>query len=93
MCREGPLCGQSADILCDLRNRQPAPDICAETDLFVDNLQTNRVTAATANLLPPRLRMMLNAGAFTPRIGRLGTRPPPALEDYPVGDEEVESQV
>ncbi|KAG1671483.1 hypothetical protein FOA52_003141 [Chlamydomonas sp. UWO 241] len=47
-------------------------EIVDETDMYVDNLQTNRVGGANTGSLPPRLRIMLNAGAFTPRIGRLG---------------------
>ena len=48
-------------------------EIVDETDMFVDNLQTSRVNASKlAGGLPPRLRVMLDRGAFTPRIGRLG---------------------
>lgn len=69
-------------------------EIVDETDMFVDNLQTNRVSGAHTSSLPPRLRIMLNAGAFTPRIGRLGMEAPqmPAtyasgnLDDQPMGD-------
>ena len=48
-------------------------EIVDETDLYIDNHQTKRVNASTATYaLPPRLRGMLDRGAFTPRIGRLG---------------------
>ena len=50
-------------------------EIVDETDTFVDNLQTSRVNAAKqAGSLPPRLCAMLDRGAFTPRIGRLGMK-------------------
>jgi hypothetical protein len=48
-------------------------EIVDETDTFIDNHQKKQVNASmTAGTLPPRLRAMLNCGAFTPRIGRLG---------------------
>lgn len=48
-------------------------EIIDETDLFVDNLKATRVnTAEVTGALPPRLQRMLNAGLFTPRVGRLG---------------------
>lgn len=51
-------------------------EIVDETDQYIDNLQTSRVNAATlVGTLPPRLRKVLQAGMFTPRVGRLGTGP------------------
>ncbi|GAX79404.1 hypothetical protein CEUSTIGMA_g6845.t1 [Chlamydomonas eustigma] len=48
-------------------------EIVDETDMFIDNLQTSRVNASKlTGTLPPRLRAMVDKGAFTPRIGRLG---------------------
>lgn len=47
-------------------------EIVDETDLWVDNEQTARVNvAALTKSLPPRLRKVLSAGLFTPRVGRL----------------------
>lgn len=44
--------------------------------MFVDNLQTSRVDGAQmTRSLPPRLRSIVNSGAFTPRIGRLALPP------------------
>ena len=42
-------------------------EIVDETDMFIDNMQTSRVNAATTGTLPPRLRAMVDRGAFTPR--------------------------
>lgn len=40
----------------------------------MDNLQTSRVNMAEmSGGLPPRLQRLLNAGLFTPRVGRLGS--------------------
>lgn len=47
-------------------------EIVDEMDMYVDNLQTSRVSGAhISGSLPPRLKTILNSGAFTPRIGRL----------------------
>lgn len=60
-------------------------EIIDETDLFVDNLQATRVNAAeVTGTLPPRVQRMLNAGLFTPRVGRLGAPQksmPPGMPD------------
>ncbi|GLC43679.1 hypothetical protein PLESTM_001503800 [Pleodorina starrii] len=49
-------------------------EIIDETDLYIDNLQSQRVNAAAvAGSLPPRLRQVLSTGLFTPRVGRLGS--------------------
>ncbi|PNW70423.1 hypothetical protein CHLRE_17g719250v5 [Chlamydomonas reinhardtii] len=48
-------------------------EIIDETDLYIDNMQSQRVNAAAvAGSLPPRLRQVLQTGLFTPRVGRLG---------------------
>jgi hypothetical protein len=51
-------------------------EIVDETDLYVDNMQTSKVNSAMlARSLPPRLRRVLSAGIFTPRVGRLAATP------------------
>ncbi|GLI66609.1 hypothetical protein VaNZ11_010530 [Volvox africanus] len=59
-------------------------EIIDETDLYIDNLQSQRVNAAAvAGSLPPRLRQVLSTGLFTPRVGRLGGGSPKnALPDH-----------
>ncbi|KXZ48422.1 hypothetical protein GPECTOR_28g830 [Gonium pectorale] len=52
-------------------------EIIDETDLYIDNMQSQRVNAAAvAGSLPPRLRQVLSTGLFTPRVGRLGIASP-----------------
>ncbi|KAG2489018.1 hypothetical protein HYH03_012456 [Edaphochlamys debaryana] len=54
-------------------------EIIDETDLYIDNMQSQRVNAAAvAGSLPPRLRQVLQTGLFTPRVGRLGAAAAPA---------------
>eukprot|EP00195_Chlamydomonas_chlamydogama_P007783 CAMPEP_0202891134 /NCGR_PEP_ID=MMETSP1392-20130828/1288_1 /ASSEMBLY_ACC=CAM_ASM_000868 /TAXON_ID=225041 /ORGANISM="Chlamydomonas chlamydogama, Strain SAG 11-48b" /LENGTH=783 /DNA_ID=CAMNT_0049574813 /DNA_START=91 /DNA_END=2442 /DNA_ORIENTATION=- len=67
-------------------------EIIDETDMYVDNLMTSRVNAAQmAGALPQRLRQVLNAGIFTPRVGRLGMPTPkmlPAMTIVPTAEEQ-----
>ncbi|GIL60817.1 hypothetical protein Vafri_15336 [Volvox africanus] len=67
-------------------------EIIDETDLYIDNLQSQRVNAAAvAGSLPPRLRQVLSTGLFTPRVGRLGGGSPRTVLLDPIGINSVTS--